>query len=187
MESPDETIENPVTGEKIFFHQTGTEAQGEELKFEMHVEPGGFVTAEHVHPCQSEHFCVQQGELCLRQSGQEEIYHPGEEATIEPGTSHVWWNNGDCKLKVRVTFRPGDQFADFLRSLFGLAKDGKTDERGMPNILQLAVMMSEFDGVIYPSSPPRIVQKIVFGILAPIGRLWGYKARYPYPSSSKST
>ncbi|WP_258870867.1 MULTISPECIES: hypothetical protein [unclassified Wenzhouxiangella] len=41
MESADEIIENPVTGEKIFFHQTGTEAQCEKLKFEMHMEPGG--------------------------------------------------------------------------------------------------------------------------------------------------
>lgn len=182
MEEIKEVIENPVTGETILFYQTSSDTPGEPLKFEMHVEPGGFVAAEHVHPSQTEHFSVQKGELRLRRDDQENTYHSGEEATIEPGTPHVWWNDGDRELKVTVEFRPGDQFADFLRSLFGLAKDSKVDDKGMPNILRLAVMMEEFNDVIYPSRPPRAVQKIVFGILGPIGRMLGYKPRYPYPS-----
>ncbi|MDX1687586.1 MAG: cupin domain-containing protein [Candidatus Promineifilaceae bacterium] len=177
----EDTIRNPVTGEKVVFRQTTDETDGRLLRFDMFVEPGGFVAAEHIHPSQTEHFTVKEGELRLRKQGDEEIYQPGEEATIPPGTPHVWWNSGESELHVTVELRPADRFAQFLTSLFALAQDEKTDERGMPNLLQLAVMMQEFDDVIYPSSPPRAVQKILFAILAPVGRWLGYEPTYPYP------
>ena len=38
---------------------------------------------------------------------------------------------------------------------------------------------ARFEDVMYLSRPPRIVQKLVFGALAPIGRLFGYRGSYP--------
>lgn len=181
MAQAEGTIRNPVTGEKIVFRQTGADTDGRLLRFDMFVEPGGFVAAEHIHPSQTEHFTVKEGELRLRKQSEEQTYQAGEEATIPPGTPHVWWNSGDEELHVTVEIRPADRFDAFLTSLFALAQDGKTDDQGMPNPLQLAVMMQEYDDVIYPSSPPRPVQKLLFGILAPIGSCLGYQPAYPYP------
>jgi hypothetical protein len=65
-----------------------------------------------------------------------------------------------------------------VANLFGLARDGKTDAKGMPNILQLAVFAREFEDVVYFTNPPRSVQKILFGVLAPIARLLGYRGSY---------
>ena len=177
-------IENPATGERISFLRTGEDTNGELLEFDIVVSPGGFVTAEHIHPSQYEHFIVQDGKLLLKHKGKEKIHHAGGEATIEPGTRHVWWNDGDSDLRVRVDFRPADQFSHFLTSLFALVQDGKTNKRGMPNLLQLSVMMQKYGHVIYPSRPPRAVQNVLFFILAPVARLLGYKPDHPYPQDS---
>ena len=181
MAQAGDVIENPVTGEKVVFLQTGAETQGQLLRFDISVEPGGFVAAEHVHPSQAEHFFVREGELCLRRQGEEQRYRAGEEATIPPGTPHVWWNSGSSELHVTVELRPASRFDSFLTSLFALARDGRTNARGVPNVLQLAVMMQEYDDVIYPSRPPRALQKVLFAVLAPIGRGLGYQADHPYP------
>jgi len=45
----------------------------------------------------------------------------------------------------------------------------------MPNLLQLAVLAREFDDVIRFTRPPRLVQWALFGLLAPLARLLGYR------------
>jgi hypothetical protein len=43
-------------------------------------------------------------------------------------------------------------------------------------MLQAAVIMSEFDGKAYPTKPPPLLVRGLVKVLAPIGRLLGYKA-----------
>jgi hypothetical protein len=62
--------------------------------------------------------------------------------------------------------------------MIGLAQDGKTDAMGMPHLLQLAAIASEFDDVIRFLSPPRLVQRLLFPILAPVAALRGYRGSY---------
>jgi hypothetical protein len=49
----------------------------------------------------------------------------------------------------------------------------------MPSPLQLALIAQEFSDVIVFRKPPLVVQRAVFGILAPIARWRGYRATYP--------
>ena len=70
-------------------------------------------------------------------------------------------------------------FVTMLANIFGLARDGKTDAKGRPSLLQAALTVPEFDGVIRFTEPPRVVQKVLFGALAPVARLRGYRAVYP--------
>jgi hypothetical protein len=65
-----------------------------------------------------------------------------------------------------------------IRTAFGLAQDGKTNRRGMPNLLQLALFAREFDDVIRFTRPPRLVQQVLFTVLTPIARLAGYRGCY---------
>src|SRR5829696_2332119 len=60
----------------------------------------------------------------------------------------------------------------------GLGRDGKTNEEGSPRLLQGAVMLEEFEDEYRLARPPLPVQKTVLAVLAPIGRLLGYRARY---------
>ena len=64
-------------------------------------------------------------------------------------------------------------------SAFFLAADGRTDKHGRPNLLQASLMASEFTEVIQFTSPPRAVQRVLFGVLAPIARMRGYRGTYP--------
>jgi hypothetical protein len=66
-----------------------------------------------------------------------------------------------------------------ISTLFGLANDGLTNDRGVPHLLQLAVIGDEFGDVIEFARPPRIVQRVLFALLAPIGRALGYRPWYP--------
>jgi hypothetical protein len=71
------------------------------------------------------------------------------------------------------------EFGHMIETLFGVARLGHTDSQGMPNLLQLALVASEFNDVIVFRSPPLLVQRTLFGALAPIGRWRGYRATYP--------
>ena len=85
MISTGQTIENPVTGERITFHKTSRETGGEYVLIEAAVAPGGGV-ASHVHPYQTEAFEIQRGSVEFRKSGEKVVAHGGDSVTVEPGT-----------------------------------------------------------------------------------------------------
>jgi quercetin dioxygenase-like cupin family protein len=173
-----DTIQNPVTGESITFHQTSADTNGESVLIETVVEPDGFVAAAHVHPFQSERFEVVSGRLSIR-AGKETIeLGAGEAATIERGTPHKFWNAGEEAAVFRCEVRPALQFESLLETMFALAGDGKTNKKGMPNPFRLAVIArAHFDTVRLPQ-PPAWVQRAGLALGAPIGRLFGYTATY---------
>jgi mannose-6-phosphate isomerase-like protein (cupin superfamily) len=140
---------------------------------------GARVVGEHRHPAIVERFTALEGELTVKRRGEISVLHEGETAIIEPGEWHDWWNASDRDARVRVEVTPGERFAHMLETLFGLARLGYTNRKGMPNPLQLAVFAQEFSDVIVFRSPPTVVQRMVFGALAPVARASGYRATYP--------
>lgn len=52
MAQAGDTLEHPVTGERIIWRQVARETAGELLQFDRYMGSGGFVAAEHVHPRQ---------------------------------------------------------------------------------------------------------------------------------------
>ena len=66
-----------------------------------------------------------------------------------------------------------------IETMFGLARLGNTNAKGMPDPLQLALTAREFSDVIVFRKPPGPLQRAVFGVLAPIARWRGYRATYP--------
>jgi hypothetical protein len=90
--------------------------------------------------------------LTVKRDGQ--ILHEGETAVIEPGVWHDWWNAGDRDARVRVEITPGERFAHMIETLFGLARLGHTNAKGMPDPLQLALFAREFSDVIVFRRPP---------------------------------
>ena len=103
------------------------------------------------------------------------------------GVPHNFWVVGDEWGEIRFEFRPALRTAEVFETLWGLIRDGKVDRKtGRPNLLQGAVLLSEYRDEYALVHPPRPVQTVVFGILAPVGRLLGYRARHPYPYSGES-
>jgi quercetin dioxygenase-like cupin family protein len=173
-----DTIHNPVTGERITFHQTSADTNGEVVVIECTVEPDGFVAAGHLHPSQTERFNVINGTLGLKVGKEKRTLARGEVAVVEPGTPHKFWNAGDDDVRFVCEVRPALQFESLLETMFTLAADGKTNRKGMPNPLRLAVIArAHFDTVQLPQ-PPAWLQKAGLALGAPLGRLLGYRETY---------
>jgi quercetin dioxygenase-like cupin family protein len=176
-------IENPVTGERITFLKTTQETNGELLRFE-YVLPPGFTIPEHFHPHQEERHEVLSGTLRGRVGGQERDYAEGERVVGPAGVPHAWRNpSSEEELRIVSELRPPLVFETIMETSFGLARDGKTTKQGIPkNPLQLAVLVDEMRGMFYSSRAPVAVQEAFltpFAVVASVGRLLGYKARYP--------
>src|SRR6476619_4972289 len=173
-----DSIVNPVTGERLVFELTSHDTGGEYTLFDTYVEPGGAVASAHVHPYQTEIFTVIEGRLGVKRGREKLELAPGEKALIDPGTRHKFWNAGDETVRFRAEVRPALQFESLLETLFGLAADGKTNRKGMPNPLRLAVVANHhFDTVRLPF-PPAALQKLGLVLGAPLGRLLGYRPVY---------
>lgn len=179
MSKAGDTIINPVTGERGVVRVGSDETGGREVITDLYVQPGGAVVGEHIHSVIEERFTVVSGRVGFRVAGREAIATPGEQLIVPPGVAHDWWNAGEEEAHVIVEIRPAERFEAMIANLFGLAQDGKTDAKGLPNPLQLAVFAQEFEDVVVFTKPPRWVQKILFGVLAPIARLLGYKGNDP--------
>jgi hypothetical protein len=115
----------------------------------------------------------------FRIDGRESIAEPGQRLHVPAGVAHDWWNAGEQEAHVRVEIRPGARFEEMALNLFGLAQDGKTNSKGMPNLLQAAIFAREFSDVLYFTKPPLWVQRLLFGALAQVARVLGYKGSYP--------
>jgi mannose-6-phosphate isomerase-like protein (cupin superfamily) len=174
-----ETIHNPVTGERLTWHQVAADTGGGLVLGEMILPPGGFVAAEHVHPNQEERYQILAGELNVRLDGKELVLGPGDRVVVPAGRPHVWRNAGREEVRFRCEVAPALRFETFLETLFGLASDGKTNNKGIPNPLQLAVLMRAYQDELRLARPSRAVQTLLFSPLAVAGRLIGYRSSYP--------
>jgi quercetin dioxygenase-like cupin family protein len=174
MIRPEDRFENPVTGEVLVFHRTSEQTNGESVLVETIVRPEGFVAAAHVHPYQSERFEVLEGQLGLRVGEKELIVKPGDVALVPPGTPHRFWNAGDEQARFLCEVRPALQFESLIETMFTLAAEGKTNRKGLPNPLRLAVIArAHFDTVRLPF-PPAPLQRAGLALGAPLGKLLGY-------------
>jgi mannose-6-phosphate isomerase-like protein (cupin superfamily) len=177
--SAGDSLENPKTGELGTILKSPWEGDDRSLEAELRVQPGGAVVGEHVHPHFDERFTVVEGRIGFRLDGVESIAGPGEVVEIPRGSWHDWWNAGDEVAVARVRVSDGVRFLQMIETLFGLAGDGHTNEKGLPDPLQLAMFATEFRDVLVLKRPPSAVQRLVFGILRPIARARGYRGTYP--------
>ena len=176
MIRPGDRLENPVTGEVLIFHKTSRDTGGEAVLVETIVRPGGFVAAAHVHPHQTERFQVLEGQVGLRVGDAEQVAGPGEVAVVEPGTPHRFWNAGDDDARFLWEVTPALDFESLIETMFTLAAEGKTNRKGMPNPLRLAVIArAHFDTVRLPF-PPVWMQRTALAMGAAAGRAVGYRA-----------
>ena len=173
-----DTIENPVTGERIHFRKTARDTNGELVEIEVTMQPNGFVAAAHVHPYQSERFEILSGTIEFRVGKDRVVAREGEVVTIEPRTPHSFRNLSSGAARFVTEIRPALQFEQLIETMFSLAADGKTNRKGMPNPVRLAVIAkAHFDDVRLPF-PPVWMQRVGLALGAPAGRLAGYRPNY---------
>lgn len=181
MSKRGDAFNNPITGEHGVVRLGTDDTPDKRLVADLRVKPGGAVVGEHVHPNINERFTVVSGKIGYRLDGVEGVEGVaggGDVIELPAGIAHDWWNAGDTEARVIVEVMPAERFEAMIRNLFGLALDGKTNAKGMPNPLQLAVFSQEFADVVQFTSPPPAIQNTLFGVLAPIARWRGYQGSY---------
>ncbi len=172
------TIVNPATGETVHFLRTAADTDGELVEIEVTVEADGAVAAAHVHPYQSERFEVLEGTLEFRRGRDKVVAGPGEVVTVPAGATHSFRNVGETTARFRCEVRPALQFERFLETMFGLAADGKTNRKGMPSPLRLAVIANAHFADVRLPYVPAFLQKAALATGAGVGRLAGFEPTY---------
>ncbi len=163
-----ETIYNPVTGEKLLV----LESTAEVFKMGFTIEPHSEIAGEHIHPFQEQRITVIKGELHCRIDGVTSVLRAGDSATIPAGARHFQSNPTGTETQAIEEYRPAGQIRNFFRVAFRLAHEGKTNRKGVPHPLIGAALVAEFKDTVRVSSP---YLRLLFGALAPIARLLGYR------------
>ncbi len=178
MAIKNKTITNSKTGQDIKFILTGNETNGQLLEMETTYNSHSKEPAAHYHPYQTEDFTVLSGQLTVRMDNQIKILKQGDTLHIPEKKVHAMWNNSDEMTIVNWKVQPALKTDNLLETASGLAKDGRTNASGVPNILQAALMLNKYNHVFRIAKPPFIIQRIIFLILTPFSYLFGYKPTY---------
>ena len=174
-----EVFENPITGERGVVRIAPNESNGYLLVTDLYLRPGGAVAAEHIHPGFTEAFTVVRGRLGARRDGSDLALESGMRMEVPAGVAHDFWNASSEEARVVVEVQPADRLVLAIRNLFLLAQDGKTNAKGIPGPLQAVAFGREFADTIRFTTPPRIVQRVMFGVLGPLAWLAGRRGSYP--------
>lgn len=180
MAKANEVIENPATGTRMTMLKTARDTNGELLQIEYWLYPYARKGSRdtHIHPNAEERLTIFSGNLNYILDGKE--YTAGAERVVSFPTPHVHAFRNDSSEPVRmlVEFRPALDMETLLETMAGLARDGKTDKAGNPNIFQLAVIVKAYEREYRSTKIPFVLQDLMLPPLAMIGRWLGYRARY---------
>jgi len=169
-------IENPVTGEVVVFEATTADTRGALLRFAYTV-PGRYVIAPpHAHRRQHERTEVISGQLSGRVAGRRRVAGPRDVVTVAPGVVHAWRNASAERLHVVVEFRPALQIEAMFEQLFSLAWTGKTNARGIPPPLHMALLAYDYCDEAAIPLLPRAMQRAFLAGPAALARRRGYRS-----------
>jgi quercetin dioxygenase-like cupin family protein len=168
---PGQTLENPVTGERFTFRTTAATSGGDLLAFDLALQPGGAVPIPHVHPVQTETFCIEEGLMRFRIGVRTRLAGPGETVVVEPGVVHGFANAGEIEARVRVEVRPALQMERMFAEVVALAEAGRMTSRGLPrNLLDLARLASDYDNEAHAPVIGLATQRLLLAPLVALER-----------------
>jgi mannose-6-phosphate isomerase-like protein (cupin superfamily) len=174
-----QSIDNPVSGERITWRKTTADTGGERLEWDhTFLRTDAHVPGDHIHTKQEERFEVVSGLARVRAGSDWLELGPGESIVVPPGTTHGLYNAAEGETLIRAELLPACKTELFFETSYGLAREGKVDKRGVPNLLRVAVILRGLDEGLYLPGMPVVVQKTGLALMAPIGRLLGYKPTY---------
>jgi mannose-6-phosphate isomerase-like protein (cupin superfamily) len=150
------------------------------LRADVSLEPRSPGPPLHMHPTLEERFEGVSGAVVVQIGKERRSLLPGEQAVAPPTVAHRFWNGTDEPASFVGEIRPASPaFLEFLSVIAALAHDGRTKRNGEPRFLQGAVLLDEYLDVIALPGIPLGLQRVVFGLLAPVGRLLGHRAHLP--------
>lgn len=173
-----DTIINARSGQRMTFLQTWAETNGALLQIDCYSPVSHKREHEHIHPYQENRFRILSGELWFCVNGEDRLLVPGEELAIPKNTPHYFWNSGAEEAHYIQEFAPALKIDALFETFFALARDNKLNSKGAPNILRTARIMLHFRNEIRLTKPGWGLQKFIYCLLSPLGKLLGYPSYY---------
>ena len=176
-----ETIEHPLTGERLTFLETAATTGGEKLRIAVEMAPGGALAGPHAHPRAEERFEITAGRVQMKRSGKTSVLEVGETVVVQAGEGHNWGNPFDEPAAIAVDLYPALRMETFFETLFGLASDGLINPRTKtPSFLQLALLLHDFRGDIhFPTGIAGAAVRGMAAVVTPLARARRYRSVYP--------
>lgn len=172
------SIYNPVTGERYVSMARSADTRGEYVEGRGFLPIGARPPGVHRHRHQDESVTVVRGQIRARVGKEEREYGPGESLILPRAVWHDFWVVGDTDAEVIGRATPALGIELLLATLAGLAVEGRTDKRGRPRPLQGAVIGQFYQEVAEFKTPPPAVQRVLFPVLASLGRRRGLRPYY---------
>ena len=163
-----------ASGERLIFRQTGADTAGALLAIEATYPPQATFPPVHIHPEQDERFTILAGSLTVKIAGAERTYNAGDSFDVPRGTAHTMANMGTTTANFLWETRPALRTAEFHAAIYGVEAAG-----GRGSTLQLAPILRQHRREFVLARPPVAVQRVLFGGLALLGRLWKPKRVRP--------
>jgi mannose-6-phosphate isomerase-like protein (cupin superfamily) len=148
--------------------------EGDLLRIEVWAEPGGGVSIEHFHPRTEERWEILMGEVTFKVDGEKRTAGPGERVVAPPRARHSFENTGPTEAHMRVEAEPAQDLQAFLEEAAALAQAGMYTRKGRPRgfrgIVQGAAFAERHKQTTVVTSPPPVLQRILFPPLARLAR-----------------
>lgn len=163
--------EQPVGRFAAASQQTQYCYDGETLRFEDVIAGDDPGPPMHFHPKQIERFQVLDGSMSIRLEGQQRLLAAGDSIEIAAGQVHSFHTKGSAGVRLLIELAPAGEMEAFFKGLARAKREGRYP------LLQIAVMYtSAKDFGFYLAGVPVWAQKLLFSVLAPIARGFGYRA-----------
>jgi quercetin dioxygenase-like cupin family protein len=171
---------NPITGEIAGVLAFPEETNGEFMKGILISPSGASGPPEHYHPKYVEEFTIIEGEFIFLYKKEEILLKAGDKLSVKPNEPHTFRTTDKHYLNAFVVVaRPPGLLTELVKTLYGLAHEGKINKRGEPGFLQAMALAKSLSLDTVFTKPPPMVQKIMASIFAPMASMMGYKAIYP--------
>jgi mannose-6-phosphate isomerase-like protein (cupin superfamily) len=172
-------------GHRVRVLDEGTDGVGRFLRIEHVWTRPGPMSGPHWHPVLTESFAIKEGRMRFRVDGRDFSLEPGEGVTVRPLQVHRFWNESEGRLVLVHEIRPPGRHKEMFEVWHRLDLAGKTNRQGVPkDPLALGLLWELQDG--YLAGVPALLQRLVFGGLARVALLLGYRERLTGKSAHKA-
>jgi len=164
------TIVNPLIKDEVTFKQTAAGTNGRITSLIVTLMPGGG-TPMHYHRRFAETFIVVDGELTIALKNKTIRLAEGQEFRVEKKVAHRFENRSAKAVIFSTVILPGSTgFENALCILYGLARDKRTNSKGIPlNMLELAAVSEMSD--MHQSGAMALLSPVI-KVCAAIARLF---------------
>ena len=175
---------NRATGQRLVIRRTAAQARGRSIELSITYPPHGPRPPGHIHPEQEQVVEVLSGGLCATLDGRATTLASGDVLVVPAGAPHVLWNAGADEARAVLHLSPALSSQALLETLWALGSAGRTDRRGMPDILQAAVLLRAYRRELRLAWPPHPIQRPLVAALALLGRLCGRPSWLAHPTGN---